>query len=464
MVARKRFLILTFSSRLNTYRFGSSGNIVSEVGNVSDTSVPVGASARIASLDILRGFALLGILLLNILGFGMAAIGYFHPFVGLGNNAELNYAVWGVVNLFFEGSMRGLFSMLFGAGVVMFTTGFGSHSGTGKSAWLHYKRTFFLLLIGIFDAYVLLWTGDILILYAIAGAVLYPLRNTRPKTLILLSAVILLCSSFIFATAGELMTEGRDAAAIIEANPEGNHSEKLHSQADLWYESEGTFTYNETAIQEELDLRRGSYSQVAKISAKKVNEHLMFFTPVFMLWDAMGMMILGMAAYRLGFLSAQRSKKDYIQLAVVGFSIGLFVNGIELYQAIESNYDVLVISGWFQGTYHIGRVSMALGWLGLVMLVCQGELWPSLRSRLAAVGRTALSNYLLHSLLCLILFTGAGFGLIGTFERWELYVIVLIIWLFQLVVSPWWLKRYAFGPAEWLWRTMTYGSKQKWRI
>lgn len=437
---------------------------MSEVGSVSNASAPVSASARIASLDILRGFALLGVLLLNILGFGMASLGYFHPFVGLGENSELNYTIWATVNLFFEGSMRGLFSMLFGAGIVMFTTGFGSHSGTGKSAWLHYKRTFFLLLFGIFDAYVLLWTGDILILYAIAGAVLYPLRNAKPKTLMILSVIILLCSSFVFATAGTFMTEGRDAAAIIEADPEGSHSKELHEQAELWYESEGTFTYNETAIQEELDLRRGSYSEVAKYSAKTVNEHLMFFTPLFMMWDAIGMMLLGMATYRLGFLSAQRSKADYIRLTVFGFSIGLLVNGIELYQAIESNYDILIISGWFQGSYHIGRVSMALGWLGIVMLVCQSELWPSLRLRLSAVGRTALSNYLLHSFFCLFIFTGAGFGLIGTFERWELYVIVLAIWLFQLFASSWWLKRYAFGPAEWLWRTMTYGKKQKWRV
>ena len=90
------------------------GNNVSEVGTLSKSSEPVAASSRIESLDVLRGFALLGVLLLNILGFGMASIGYFHPFVGLGKNPELNYAIWGTVNLFFEGSMRGLFSMLFG--------------------------------------------------------------------------------------------------------------------------------------------------------------------------------------------------------------------------------------------------------------------------------------------------------------------------------------------------------------
>jgi uncharacterized protein len=98
------------------------------------------------------------------------------------------------------------------------------------------------------------------------------------------------------------------------------------------------------------------------------------------------------------------------------------------------------------------------------MLFCQGEIWSGLKNRLAAVGRMALSNYLLHSLICLVLFTGAGFGLIGVFERWELYVIVLLIWMVQLALSPWWLKRYSFGPAEWLWRSLTYGSMQKWRI
>ena len=117
---------------------------------------PVAVSARIASLDILRGVALLGVLLLNILGFGMTSAGYFHPLVGLGKNPELNYAVWGIMNLFFEGSMRGLFSLLFGAGIVLFATGFGTRSGKEKGAFLHYKRTFFLLLFGMFDSFVLL--------------------------------------------------------------------------------------------------------------------------------------------------------------------------------------------------------------------------------------------------------------------------------------------------------------------
>ena len=425
---------------------------------------PVAVSARIASLDILRGVALLGVLLLNILGFGMASAGYFHPLVGLGKNPELNYAVWGIMNLFFEGSMRGLFSLLFGAGIVLFATGFGTRSGKEKGAFLHYKRTFFLLLFGMFDSFVLLWTGDILILYAMAGALLYPLRNARPKTLLILSATVLLCTSILFAVSGVFVEEGRDAAARIDADPSAEHSPEERELAALWTGSENQFTYNESAIEEELDIRRGSYIEIADYSAKKVIDSLLFFTPVYMLWDCVGMMLLGMGLYRMGVLSAQRSKKNYLQLAIGGFALGLAVNGFELFQAIDSDFDAIVVSGYFQGTYQLGRVAMSMGWLGLIMLFCQGEIWSGLKNRLAAVGRMALSNYLLHSLICLVLFTGAGFGLIGVFERWELYVIVLLIWMVQLALSPWWLKRYSFGPAEWLWRSLTYGSMQKWRI
>lgn len=432
--------------------------------NTVQTDAPVTVSARIASLDILRGVALLGVLLLNILGFGMASAGYFHPLVGLGKNPELNYAVWGTMNLFFEGSMRGLFSLLFGAGIVLFATGFGTRKGKEKGALLHYKRTFFLLLFGMFDSFVLLWTGDILILYAMAGALLYPLRNARPKTLLILSATVLLCTSILFAVSGVLVEEGRDAAARIDADPSAEHSAEERELATLWTDSENQFSYNESAMEEELDIRRGSYLEIADYSAKKVIDSLLFFTPVYMLWDCVGMMLLGMGLYRMGVLSAQRSKKNYLQLAIGGFALGLAVNGFELFQAVDSDFDAIVVSGYFQGTYQLGRVAMSMGWLGLIMLFCQGNLWSGLKNRLAAVGRMALSNYLLHSLICLVLFTGAGFGLIGVFERWELYVIVLLIWMLQLALSPWWLKRYSFGPAEWLWRSLTYGSMQKWRI
>lgn len=422
---------------------------------------PVEDTDRIESLDVLRGVALLGILLLNILGFGLHSSGYFNPMVGLGEHPQLNLAVWGGVNLFFEGAMRALFSMLFGAGVVMFTTGLGSRSGSGKSGWLHYKRTFWLLAFGVFDAYVLLWTGDILIVYAICGALLYPLRKLSPKTLIVLASLVIVLTSAMYATTGFLMQQGREAAIAMDAAPAAKHDQETREMAAVWLDFSGDFLIDEAAQQEELAERRGSYARVAAFSAHFMNENLLFVVPMFLLWDALAMMLLGMAFYRMGLLTGERSRRFYLRLTVGGFAVGLIANGWELLQGVQSNYDITVIFSYFQSTYHVGRLGIALGWMGLVMLICQGGLIAGLRTRLAAVGRMALSNYLLHSLICLFLFTGAGFGLVGELERWSLYPIVIAIWALQLWLSPWWLGRYAFGPAEWLWRTLTYGARQR---
>lgn len=429
------------------------------MAKAAEVAGPVAGTERIESLDVLRGFALLGILLLNILGFGLHSAGYFNPLVGVGDNPTLNLAVWGGVNVFFEGAMRSLFSMLFGAGVVMFTTGLGSRSGQVKGAALHYKRNFWLLVFGVFDAYVLLWTGDILIVYAIAGALLYPLRNLAPRTLITLAAVLLVLTSSFYTVSGIGLSMAREAAETVAAAPEAEHSEEVRIMAEIWEEFAADYDPEDHA--EELVKRRGGYLEVAAFSARTMNENLMFVVPIYMLWDALLMMLLGMAFYRLGILNGELSRQFYLRLAIAGFAVGVLANGYEMVRAIQSDFDLIVVFSYMQGTYHVGRLGMSLGWLGLVMLVCQSGAYAAMRGRLAAVGRTALSNYLLHSLICLYIFTGAGLGLVGELERWVLYPIVLVIWIAQLLVSPWWLERFAFGPAEWLWRSLTYGSRQR---
>ena len=427
----------------------------------ASVAAPVSAADRIESLDVLRGFALLGILLLNILGFGLHSAGYFDPMIGTGDNPGLNLAIWGGVNLFFEGAMRALFSMLFGAGVVMFTTGLGSGSGMGKSGSLHYKRNFWLFAFGLFDAYVLLWTGDILMVYAICGALLYPLRNRSPRTLIILAAVVFVLTSLMYLGTGQTMQMGREASAEISADPAVAEDPTKRALAEAWTDFSGDFKVDETGQAQELNARRGDYPTVAAFSFHYMNEQFMFVIPVILIPDALAMMLLGMALYRLGVMNGERSRTFYGRLMIGGFAVGLTANGWEHYQAVASDYDLLATFSYAQATYHIGRLGMALGWMGLVMIACQAGLWTALRNRLAAVGRMALSNYLLHSLICLFIFTGAGLGLVGQLERWALYLIVLAIWTLQLWLSPWWLGRYRYGPAEWLWRTLTYGSRQR---
>lgn len=138
---------------------------------------------------------------------------------------------------------------------------------------------------------------------------------------------------------------------------------------------------------------------------------------------------------------------------------------------IRSIYVTTIINGQFSFmafnkagmTYDLGRLPIAIGHIGLIMLFCKSRIWIGLQRRLAAVGKMALTNYITHSIICMIFFTGVGFGQFGKLERFELLYVVFSIWIFQLIASPIWLKYYYYGPLEWLWRTLSYQQKPPFR-
>lgn len=426
---------------------------VEQVVTVSSTPAPVAVGDRILVLDVLRGFALLGILMLNITGMGMASQGYFDPLVGKGGLAagQLDVWVWHGVDVFFEGAMRALFSMLFGAGVVLFTTG-----ARAKSGWLHYRRTFWLLLFGLFDVYILLWNGDILVLYAVGGAILYWLRNLSARCLYAGGVTLLLLVSLFHLASGESLKFARES--FVEAEASGvETTDWQREMGAVWVEFRDDTIPTQEYLVEEIAVRQESYGSAWSWASDSFTEQLYFVAPFFLLPDTLMMMLIGMALFKSGVLSGARSRSFYGKLAVVGFALGLTINLYEGYRSYASDYDFLVVFGFIQPTYDLGRLGMALGYLGLVAWLCKGGYWPRMRARLSAVGRMALTNYLMHSLFALVLFTGAGFGLVGELTRWQLYFIVVIIWAFQLWFSPWWLGRHQFGPVEYVWRKLTYG-------
>ena len=403
-----------------------------------ETAHPIAEPDRIQSLDVLRGFALLGILTLNILGFGLHSAGYFSPLIGLGETESsrlINLSVWGGVSVFFEGALRCLFSMLFGAGVVLFT------ASRSKASSLYFKRNFWLLAFGLFDAYVLLWVGDILIVYALCGGLLYFFRNMSPRGLIVVATVLLLLMSAFNTASGFFFSEARETGDVA------------------WTEFSRDLIPSEEAYEQQLAERRHGYFAAARFNAREMTEVLVQVIPMFLFWDALAMMLIGMAAFKLGVLDASWPASRYVKLAGIGFGLGLAANLYELWLSVEAEYDLLVTFPFFQPTYHVGRLGMALGYLGVVMLVCKRGMFPRARRSLAAVGRLALTNYLMQSLIGLVLFTGFGFALVGELERWQLYPVVLAIWALQLWFSPWWLDRHRFGPLEWLWRSLTYGTR-----
>ena len=415
---------------------------------------------RIESLDVLRGFALLGILLLNIQGFGLASAFFMEPATYVKTEWGVDFVVWVLVELTSEGVMRTLFSMLFGAGVVLFVSG-----ARAKSGWLHYRRTFWLLVFGLIDIYLLLWYGDILVTYALAAAILWLVRDWTPRRLIILAVVLVSLGTLQSLGSRDGLEMSRDAffelseLDLTKAEPKADVKEF----AQGWTDFKSDLRSDESAIQSELEARGNSYFSAFRYNLEKANEVLFFQIPFVLLLDALMMMVVGMALYKLGILGGEREPRFYRNMALLGFTLGLAINAYEIWASLESAMDVLVTAPIFRPTYHLGRLSMALGYLGVILWVLKCGWLEAFRSRLACVGRMALTNYLVHSVLGLLIFSGAGLGLIGSLSFAQLYPVVMVIWLVQLAYSPWWLSRFYFGPAEWVWRCLTYLERPKLR-
>ena len=390
---------------------------------------------RILSLDVVRGFALLGILLINILAFGAISAMTLNPPLGFSLTSDI--WIWGAVELTAEGAMRALFSMLFGAGVLLFLE---RGKDRGK---LHFKRTFWLLIFGLINGYVLMWLGDILFTYALAGFILYFLRNMSAKGLAILSMVLFACLC-AYSAALNLGLEFLRSAANQNAEA-----------AAGWAEFYDVFAPSEAAKKAEIAQRTGSFLALMSWSAAEYTIMLLTFIPMLLVWDALVFMCIGMALYRYQVLQGAHSDRFYLFIALAGFGVGLTINGYEIYLMIASDFDILETFPFFKPTYQLGRLGVALGWLGVLILAMRRF---GIGRKLAAVGRMALTNYLMQSLICLFIFSGIGFGLLGELRRTELYIVVLLIWAFQLWLSPWWLARFHYGPAEWLWRALTYGK------
>ena len=408
---------------------------------------------RIESLDVLRGFALLGILLVNIVAFGLVSSAFLDPGIYLTPIGGIDYIVWAFIELSSEGAMRTLFSVLFGAGVVLFVTG-----STEKSGWLHYRRNFWLLVFGLINAYIFLWPGDILVTYALSGFVLWFVRNWKARSLLILATFLILIGSLQNFAMKSTLEIARDAAEEmkISISKGEEFSEETAEWAQGWIDYEEDNQAEIDNIPNEIKKRTSSYSSAYEYNLEKANEMIYFVLPFFLFLDALMMMVIGMALFKLGVLDGGRDIKFYIRMMCVGFLTGISINAYEVLLITNSNMDIIETNPYFRFTYHFGRLFMGLGYLGLVILLIKIEKLESLRFRLACVGRMALTNYLMHSVIALFIFTGAGLGLLGKFSWSQLYLFVLLIWVIQLYVSPLWLKYFYFGPVEWLWRLLTY--------
>jgi uncharacterized protein len=426
-----------------------------------DPAAPVTGKARIKSIDTLRGVALLGILLMNIVAFGLPAASYFDPTAD-GGISGINLATFMGIDILFEGSMRAIFSMLFGAGLLLFV----SKPDTDDDVvyGLYYRRTFLLVGFGLLNAYIFVWAGDILYSYGMAGLILYFFKDYSAKQLGIYSVLMLLVLMFIHTGLHYDTRRMRNAMVEIEALPAVTIlSESQQNSVDEWQVFlEGQYSTAEL-IEEDIQIKQSGYAEnfIHVASINIVNQTVMLM--IFFLWDALAMMLLGMALMKWKVFDASRSTKFYVGLMLIGFGIGIPVNTWETVTFVNSGFEQYW-SAIARPTYDIGRMSLAMGYIGLVMLVCKSDILGWLRRALAAVGQMALTNYLSQSVICNFIFMGFGFGLAGELERYQIYYVVFSVWIFQLIFSVFWLKHYRFGPAEWLWRSLTYKKKQSLRV
>ena len=383
---------------------------------------------RIRSLDVLRGVGVLGMLAIHIQLFAFPSLARWNP-TAYGDFKGLNWWVWLVTSLLADGKFITIFAMLLGVSIVMLA---GETGERDVPAWrTHMRRMAVLLVLGLLHAY-LLWYGDMLVPLALSGAVVFFARRLSPGKLLILGGLAFATASVI--SVGLTSSTARSDPAALAA----------------W---RAQWTPRPAVINLEIAQYRGGWAQqmAHRVPAALENQTVSFVTRL--LWQMTGLMLMGMGLFKLGVLSAARSRAFYLRMATIGFGAGTLLITLALWRSYATKWDLLDFVLISEQLHYWGNLFVALGWTALVMLLCQ-RAWP-LRS-LSAVGRMALTNYLLQSLICTTIFYGHGFGLFGRVDRIGQLAIVLGIWAFQLLASSAWLRYFAVGPVEWVTRWLVF--------
>jgi uncharacterized protein len=424
---------------------------------------PVSAPQRLRMLDVLRGCALLGILLMNIPYFAMPMAAY-SQLNAWGGNDGANLWTFFIQWTLFEGKMRALFSILFGAGIVLFIEHATARRDSAEVGDLFVRRMLWLMLFGILHAW-FIWYGDILYPYAICGLLIFPLRKLPPRTLFVTAAMsLLLLTGGLAGDAFDKQSQKEAGTAALAAEAAGKTlTEEQKDAKEAWTNTLEMQAPSREAMQEEVDAYRSGYAgalkQRAEVSRKFHFVPLYF--PIFI--DFWALMLIGMGLYQLGILQGDRSVGFYGRMAAIGYAVGLPLNATAAYLMYAWNFDFIGNEFANIPAFQVGRVATVLAHLSVIVIAVKRGWLTRLADRLAAVGRMAFSNYIAHSVICSLIFYNPGLALIGQLQRYQLYFIVLGIWAFNLLWSPWWLSRFRFGPLEWCWRSLTYWRRQPMR-
>ena len=397
---------------------------------------PMALQSRLLNIDIIRGIALLGILLMNIQAFSMNFSAYSNP-TSFGDLSGINFYVYYFSHIFADQKFMTIFSVLFGVGIVLMAENIERKGGSpGK---IHYKRMFILAIFGLLHAY-LLWFGDILFPYALAGMIAYTARKKSVRFLLITAFLSIgFCSLVMYLISFAIpMMEEAD----------------LQNMLAMWAPTQ-------EMIDKDILVNQASWlgqMEHRNFMASKMQTNVLFY-----MFRIVGLMMIGMALFKLDFFGKRFSNKSLAISAVITLALGLLLSITGNQANFDSGWGLDSMMSGIQPNYW-GSILMAYSYMSLLIVFCRSSALMKLKNLFANVGKMALTNYLSHTLICGFIFYGWGLGYYGSFERSDMLLVVLGVWTFQLFFSSFWMARYQFGPFEWLWRSMTYGKRQPLKI
>ena len=366
---------------------------------------------RLISMDAMRGCAIFGIFMVNIQVMAMPFEWAVDPHYSEGPDVW----AWAATRTLFEQNFVAIFSMLFGAGLIL---QMNSAESKGVSfAPLYLRRLAVLMLMGLLHG-TLLFEGDILLLYSAVGLVLFLCRKLKANKLLIIG-----CIPLFIAVLGAFLLDGIDMQSSDE-----------EAQEQLRVHTDGT-------IAELLAQRSIGFA------------FWMIFSSLWFNWRVLSMLFLGAALMKLGFFEERRAGW-HKRAALLGLSFGLGLEALTTWAAWSDLSGLL--SGLTASLHELSSLGLALGYMGVIALLVHSGSLERLIKAVSAVGRLSLSNYILQSVIANLLFTFIGLAWFGERTRWELMGIVCTIYAAQLGLSVLWLRSFRMGPLEWAWRAVTY--------
>lgn len=421
-------------------------------------AAPVAQSERITILDSLRGFAILGILLMNIGAFGISGDTF-----ALGETG-VNYKTWYFIAWVPDGTQRALFSMLFGAGIILFMRNIERKVDGIRQADYFFRRQLWLMFFSLVDVFLLLWNGDILLDYALFGMLLFTFRNLPAKKLLVAAGVCLLLmlarENRDLYKDKQVIARGEAVAAMdttkVKLMPK--QEERLEAMEDMKKSSSIEKRAKRIKKNAEL-LSNGTYEEVYEWRTERYIGHMVQYL-FFEAWDVLLFMFLGMAFFKMGILTGQAPSRVYWWMLVIGLGLGLLLSYLQLQHDLAYRYNRFEYTKNVSFSfYQLHRMLRSLGLFAALMLLYKSGVFKWLFALMRPVGQMAFTNYLMQSIICGLIFNSYGLGMYGKLQRIEVYYVVAGIWLFQIIFCHIWFRFYRFGPFEWAWRSLTYWKR-----